>query len=395
MSENLISSLSVPTQDALAHLQIKELSEIQQHCIPAALSGKDILAQAPTGSGKTFAYLIPIIERLALQKQSRHLPQALVLVPTRELALQIAEAARSLLSTREGFRTAVLVGGVDMNIQVRSFSRGADIVIGTPARILDHLRRHTFKPKNCVTLVLDEADEMLSMGFEPQVIETAQSLPAHQCMMFSATFPEQLQALSSQLLNDPEHMVIEQESLLQQKVSIYHCEAEESVKIDVLQQILKQYSTGRILLFCNTRRTADFLCGLLQQRGASCASLHSEMDADERRRIMKRFRQDDLRILCATDVAARGLDISGMNLVISYDLPDSSELLIHRIGRTGRAGASGTAILLYTPTQREREKAFLAQDEFEAQPLSRIVPSAGSIGKKKYPQRTSGRRKQK
>lgn len=395
MSENLISSLSVPTQDALAHLQIKELSEIQQHCIPTALSGKDILAQAPTGSGKTFAYLIPIIERLALQKQSRHLPQALILVPTRELALQIAEAARSLLSTREGFRTAVLVGGVDMNIQVRSFSRGADIVIGTPARILDHLRRHTFKPKNCVTLVLDEADEMLSMGFEPQVIETAQSLPAHQCMMFSATFPEQLQALSSQLLNDPEHMVIEQESLLQQTVSIYHCEAEESVKIDVLQQILKQYSTGRILLFCNTRRTADFLCGLLQQRGASCASLHSEMDADERRRIMKRFRQDDLRILCATDVAARGLDISGMNLVVSYDLPDSSELLIHRIGRTGRAGASGTAILLYTPAQREREKAFLVQDEFDAQPLNRIVPSTGSIAKTRYPQRTAGRRKQK
>lgn len=382
MSDHLISSLSAPTQNALARLQISELSEIQKRCIPDAMQGKDILAQAPTGSGKTFAYLIPVVEQLIAEKPQKHLPQALILVPTRELALQVAQAARSLLSTREGFRTAVLVGGTDMNLQVHTFSRGADIVIGTPARILDHLRRHTFKPKLCRMLALDEADEMLSMGFETQVREAAESLPAHQCMMFSATFPAELMELSGQLLHDPLNIHTEQESLLKQRVTIYHAAVEESGKIDVLAEILHHFKTGRVLLFCNTRRTADFLCGILQERGESADAIHSEMDADERRRIMKRFRQYEIRILCATDVAARGLDIADMNLVVSYDLPDTADLLIHRVGRTGRAGTEGIAILLVTPQQQNREAEYMQADEMTAQPLSSIISFSKAAARK-------------
>lgn len=342
----MINTLSEPLQKALQRKGITQLSKVQESCIPHACKGEDIFAQAPTGSGKTLAYLIPILERIEIQGKGKHLPQALILTPTRELALQIADNVRELLQNIEGIRTAVLTGGVGIDSQITSFKKGADIVIGTPSRICDHLRRHTFKPRNCHMVVLDEADVNLSMGFEEDVKTILESLPEHQSMFFSATYPEEVKALGEQYLHEPYHCVIEEEILLKQEIQYHGFLITEKEKPDLLFSLLKRQQ--KCILFANTIKTCDFLTNLLNQKGYSARTIHSNMDYAVRKQTMKEFRDGSLQTLVATDVASRGIDIPAVACVILYDLPDNQESLIHRTGRTARAKETGEVDLLIT-----------------------------------------------
>lgn len=347
-----ITEFTWPVQQALAAMHIEKLSEVQQY-IPAFQSGKDFLIQSPTGSGKTLAYMLPIVERLMPQGKGKHFPQALILVPTRELALQTADTARKLLSTQEGIRTAVLTGGVDIQVQIKAFSKGADIVIATPARLLDHIRRHTFKPKQCTMLVLDEADVMLSMGFEEDVRKCITCLPEHQTLLCSATYTPKIELLSKNIQTEPEKIVIKHSEMLMQRTAFSFIYTPEKKKLDVLLKSLKS-SYKQCLIFANTKASVAFLAKFLQNNGICAGALHSEVEGAERRKILRAFQTGKLKVLTATDVAERGIDIPCIDLLINYDLPDSDTTLLHRCGRTSRANTQGRCEIYITPQEKER-----------------------------------------
>lgn len=331
---------------------ITDFTRVQKEVIPHACSREDIFAISPTGSGKTYAYLLPVLEEIELQGKGKHFPRALILAPTRELALQITSVIRSLLEKREGIRTALLTGGVDMQKQIRSFHQGADIVVGTPSRVKDHLRRHTFKPKMCDMLIIDEADEMLKMGFLEDIQDILKYLPDHQTMLFSATFTEETRSLASLMLKDPFISLIEEEKLLNQDIQTKIVHVSEDHKLEALEKIIRK-TDSQILVFANTRKTCDFITSFLQKRQYSIDTIHSEMDYAKRKKIMESFRNHDLKILCATDVAARGIDIPSVETAILYDMPDTKEQYLHRIGRTARAFHSGKAYIFLTLKQKD------------------------------------------
>lgn len=337
------------TQRSLETLHIEQFTDVQKQCIPAASDGKDILAQAPTGSGKTLAYLIPAVNDLEPQGKGKHFPRVLILVPTRELALQVTDAARKLLANREGIRVIPLTGGTDIKRQIHAFSKGSDIVIGTPSRILDHFRRHTFKPKECTKLILDEADEMLSMGFEEDVKKIIAMLPEHQTLLFSATWNQSVKKLAESILNNPVTIEIQKETYLKQDIHYYEVIVNEKQKIDALKKYIPLHA--QTLVFTNTRKTADYVTEILLKYHYKAAYIHSEMDYGIRKKNMELFRDNKIQILCATDVAARGIDIPSVNNVILYDLPDTKEELIHRTGRTARHFQKGNAYIFTTPKQ--------------------------------------------
>ncbi|MDO5122601.1 MAG: DEAD/DEAH box helicase [Erysipelotrichaceae bacterium] len=348
MTEFRIDQLRHETYEALKKMGISELSGIQGSCIPAALEGKDIYACAPTGTGKTIAYLAPVLEHTEQQMKTKHKPIAVILSPTRELASQIADVSRKLLSTREGIRTALLTGGIDMNRQVRSFRNSADIIVGTPARICDHLRRHTIKTDEIRYLIIDEADEMLSMGFYEDVMNVVNTLAGCQIMLFTATDTAQTRKLASEILKDPAEFRIGSDPLLRHRIRLYHCICKEDEKPAVLKELLYQNEAPQILIFCGMRNTCDRVSSMLGSLGYSCDTVHSEMDPNVRKRIMRSFKDHRLRILTATDVAARGIDITDISLVINYDCPQDIRSFVHRIGRTGRSNTEGTVISLFT-----------------------------------------------
>lgn len=348
-----IKELKEPLQKALANMHIETLSEVQQ-CIPVNLEGKDICVQAPTGSGKTLAFLLPVIEQLEPQGKGKHFPKALILVPTRELALQTANTARDLLVTQEGIRTAVLTGGVDIQMQIRSFSKGADIVIATPARLLDHLRRHTFKPKQCTTFILDEADIMLSMGFKEDVLEIANALPKHNTLLFSATYPHTIKTLIEELsLENPAYYVIERSRMLEQRTAFRLLDVKKDKKTALLLSLLKKHRQ-KTLIFVNTRKDVNILVSYLQNAGFQAEGLHSEVDQKMRKAVMRSFRSGTLKILVATDIASRGIDIKDIDIIL-YDLPARDDDIIHRIGRTSRANTRGTCTLFITEEDAKRK----------------------------------------
>ncbi|MDD6259337.1 MAG: DEAD/DEAH box helicase [Erysipelotrichaceae bacterium] len=346
-----MNNIREETVTSLKNQNIQQFTEVQKQCIPDALEGKDILAQAPTGSGKTLAYLIPSINDLEPQRKGKHFPKVLILVPTRELALQVCDTARKLLSNREGIRVIPLTGGTDIKKQIHSFSKGSDIVVGTPSRILDHFRRHTFKPKECKKLVLDEADEMLSMGFEEDVEKIIDLLPSHQTLLFSATWNQNVKRLAEHILKDPLHVQIQEETYLKQDIHYFEVIVSEKEKIDVLKKIIPSHK--QTLIFTNTRKTADYVTDLLVKYHYKAAYIHSEMDYGIRKKNMQLFRDNKIQILCATGVAERGIDIPAVSNVILYDLPDTKEELIHRTGRTARHFHKGDAYILVTPKEYE------------------------------------------
>lgn len=351
-------NLSEETLRAIAGLGFEEPTVIQERAIPLAMAGRDLIGQAQTGTGKTAAFAIPIVERL---HQGRIQPGALVITPTRELCLQVANEIAKI-GHWKGFTTLPVYGGQSLDRQVRSLRRGIDVVIGTPGRLLDHLRRGTLKLSGVQIVVLDEADEMLDMGFIEDIEAILSKVPEkHQTLLFSATMPEQIMKLASRHLNDPERIRVAPEQLTVPLINQVYYEIKNRDRVEALARILDVQDVDKSIIFCRTKRTVDEVAESLKARGFAAEAIHGDLSQRERERVMGRFRKDDIELLVATDVAARGLDISDVTHVINYEIPQDAESYVHRIGRTGRAGKAGEAITLIVPREfkqlREIERA--------------------------------------
>ncbi|MBZ0285500.1 MAG: DEAD/DEAH box helicase [Anaerolineae bacterium] len=341
--------LSEPTLKAVTELGYEEPTPIQAQTIQLMLEGVDVIAQAQTGTGKTAAFALPIIEKLDPKVRAT---QALVLTPTRELAVQVAEAFQSYSKYH---RVSVLpvYGGQPIERQLRALERGVQVVVGTPGRILDHIRRKTLQLAPVRTVILDEADEMLNMGFiediETILKETSET---RQTALFSATMPAPIAALARRYMHDAKRITVAAEQKTVSQIRQIYYEVGKRDKLEVLTRILDYETPTAAIVFCRTKLEVDSLGQRLTARAFAAETLHGDLNQVQRDRVMARFRSGQMELLIATDVAARGLDVEHVSHVINYDLPLELESYVHRIGRTGRAGRSGTAISLVTPRER-------------------------------------------
>jgi ATP-dependent RNA helicase DeaD len=346
--------LSPELVKTISGLGYEEPTPIQQQAIPAILEGRDVLGQAATGTGKTAAFALPMIERLSAKDRPRGGISALVLVPTRELAMQVAEAAHKYGRSR-GVTVLPIYGGQSMEQQLRALKRGVDIVVATPGRATDHIRRRTLKLDAVQMVVLDEADEMLDMGFAEDLEAVLGETPAdRQTALFSATLPPRIAKLAESHLRDPLRIQIAKEKLAAGEMPRVRHSAyivPRAHKLAALGRVLDVEGPEAALVFCRTRHEVDELTESLNGRGYRAESLHGGMSQDQRDRVMKKFRSGAAELLIATDVAARGLDISHLTHVVNYDVPTSAEVYVHRVGRTGRAGREGVAITLLEPRE--------------------------------------------
>ncbi|MEK5376704.1 DEAD/DEAH box helicase [Paenibacillus sp. FSL P2-0173] len=334
--------------EALKEQGISSPTPVQQESIPLLMEGQDVIAEAHTGTGKTLAFLLPILQKLNLDK--RH-PQALVIAPTRELALQITEEANILAATEPSLSLLAVYGGQDVERQLRKLKGGAQLIIGTPGRLLDHLRRGTLDLGGIKMLVLDEADQMLHMGFLNDVETILQEVPyRRQTMLFSATMPAGIRKLARVYMNEPVDVKVKSASSV--PVSQIRQVVVQTTDRGKQQALVDMLNTDRpylAVIFCRTKRRAAKLNEELQEMGFESGELHGDLSQNKREQVMKAFREAKLQLLVATDVAARGLDVEGVTHVFNYDMPQDAESYIHRIGRTGRAGGKGVAVTLATP----------------------------------------------
>lgn len=330
---------------------------IQLQTIPLLLAGRDVLGQAQTGTGKTAAFALPLLERMILAQQQ---PQVLVLTPTRELAIQVAEAFERYAQSMRGLRVAAIYGGQDYQVQFRRLDRGVHVVVGTPGRVMDHMRRGSLNLDQLQCLVLDEADEMLRMGFADDVEWVLTQAPEQRQMaLFSATLPGPIRQIAQKYLKDPAEVTIAGRTATADTVHHRYVVAAPRQKQAALARILEAEPTDGVLVFVKMRSTTEPLAEFLAQAGFKTAALNGDIAQKQRERIVERLRSGKVDIIVATDVAARGLDVQRISHVINYDLPHDSEAYVHRIGRTGRAGRSGQAILFVHP----RERRFLTRLE--------------------------------
>ncbi|MDD4271875.1 MAG: DEAD/DEAH box helicase [Patescibacteria group bacterium] len=337
--------VSADILNVLKSLKLDTPTPIQIKSIPVALSGQDMVGVAQTGTGKTFAFGIPMIERLLIEHG-----QGLVLLPTRELALQVDENLRKL-GSRLGLRTAALIGGQAIGSQVQALKRNPHIFICTPGRLIDHLKRGWVKLNYVKVLVLDEADMMFDMGFAPQIEEIMKSVPKkRQTLLFSATMPRPILRLAAAHMNMPIHIEVAPPGTTVEFVEQEMYVMKKEDKYKQLENILKEHK-GSVLVFSRTKHGAKHLANNLKQSRHQVAEIHSNLSFNQRKESMSGFKSKKYRILIATDIAARGIDVSGIELVVNYDLPDNSEDYVHRIGRTARAGKAGKAISFATPNQ--------------------------------------------
>jgi ATP-dependent RNA helicase DeaD len=350
-------ALSKPLLKALVDVGYETPSPIQAQTIPLLLEGKDVLGQAQTGTGKTAAFALPILSRLDLQQKD---PQVLVLAPTRELAIQVAEAFQKYATHIQGFHVLPVYGGQDYSGQIRALKRGVHVVVGTPGRVMDHMRRGTLKLEQLSTLVLDEADEMLRMGFIDDVEWILEQIPKQrQIALFSATMPAQIRRIANKYLNDPSQITVKMKTATADSIRQRFWPVSGMHKLDALTRILEAETFDGMLIFVRTRLLTVDLAEKLSARGFSATALNGDIAQKTRERTIERLKKGQLDILVATDVAARGLDVDRISHVVNYDIPYDTEAYIHRIGRTGRAGRTGDAILFVAP----REKRMLAAIE--------------------------------
>ncbi len=332
--------------EALERLKFKTATPIQHKAIPIALQGNDVIGIAQTGTGKTFAFAIPTIQQLA-QNKSR----ALVLVPTRELAFQVEESVMKL-SNAFGIKTVTLVGGAPIFKQIQALSRNPRVLIATPGRLIDLMRQRKVSLSDIRILILDEADRMLDMGFAPQIDTILKTVPsARQTMLFSATMPPTIVRMVSSYMKTPVHVEIAPAGTAAEGVTHEVFIVKPEMKKDLLRKVLSQFR-GSILLFCRTKMGAGKLVKVVTGFGYSAAEIHSDRSLAQRRHALEGFKTGQYKILVATDIAARGIDVKGIELVLNYDLPENADSYVHRIGRTGRAGTKGHAISFVAPNQR-------------------------------------------
>ncbi len=344
---------------ALSEEGYTEPTPIQQNGIPVVLAGQDVMAAAQTGTGKTAAFMLPILERLrplasTSVSPARHPVRALVLTPTRELALQVEESARAY-SRHLALRTACVYGGVNIDPQIAALRAGSEIVVATPGRLLDHLNSKTVHLGQVQFLVLDEADRMLDMGFLPDIRRILSQLPVQrQNLLFSATFSEDIRRLASHFMRAPVMIEVAARNAAAENVTHVVHLVDSALKRDVLLHLLESRHLSQVLVFVATRVGAARLSRWLEKAGVAATAIHGDKTQQERLVALDGFKAGTIRVLVATDVAARGLDIEELPLVVNYELPDGAENYVHRIGRTGRAGASGEAISLVAPDEKEQ-----------------------------------------
>ena len=335
-------------KDSITRMKFKEPTSIQSQAIPIALQGKDILGTAQTGTGKTLAFSIPLINKLILDKNAF----ALVTCPTRELATQVMDAIKNLISNKINIKTALLIGGESMQKQLRQLGKRSRLIVGTPGRINDHLKRKSLNLSATKYLVLDETDRMLDMGFIPQIEMILKFVPKdHQTLLFSATLPENILKISQKYLNNPERVSVGSLSTPIEKIKqeTFQITADKKYH-ELINQLVER--SGSILVFVKTKHGADKIVKRLKYDGHKADAIHGNLRQSKRDRVIRGFRNGNSRILIATDVAARGLDIPVIKHVINYDLPQVPEDYIHRIGRTGRAGKDGSALTFLTNNDR-------------------------------------------
>ncbi len=334
-------NLSNEVQKAITDMGFEEATPIQSQSITHILDGKDLIGQAQTGTGKTCAFGIPAIEMIQPEIESI---QVLVLCPTRELAIQSSEELKNLLKYKDGIRILPVYGGQPIDRQIMALRKRPQIIIGTPGRVMDHMRRRTLKLENLKMIVLDEADEMLNMGFREDIDTILEKVPdERQTILFSATMSRDILDIAKKYQKDPIHIKVAHKELTVPSIEQYYLEVKESAKLEVLSRLIDTNDIKLSLVFCNTKRKVDELRASLQSRGFSAEALHGDMRQEQRDKVMTMFRKGNIDILIATDVAARGIDVDDVEAVFNYDLPNDDEYYVHRIGRTGRAGRAGKA----------------------------------------------------
>ena len=337
--------LSKELLSAVKSMGFDEMTEIQEKSIPVIMKGLDIIGRSNTGTGKTAAFGIPVIEKI-LQNDSDFI-QTLILCPTRELAQQACEEIKKFSKYKNWVKPLAIFGGVSIDKQIYQLKRGVNIIIGTPGRIIDHINRHTLKLQNLKTIVLDEADEMLQMGFREDIENILQYIPKErQTILFSATMPPEILAITHKYQNKPILIKTNTKSKTVESIEQYYYIVPMGKKFDALDLLLIKNQPKSSMIFCNTKKMVDELTNILVSKGYKAAGIHGDMKQLQRTSVMNSFKSGKTSILVATDVAARGIDVNGIDAVFNFDLPQDNEYYIHRIGRTGRAGKSGTAYTL-------------------------------------------------
>jgi len=343
-------ALSKPVLSAITRIGYEQPSPIQAAAIPHLLEGKDILGTAQTGTGKTAAFALPALSNIDLKVEA---PQVLVLAPTRELAIQVSEAFQNYASDMRGFHVLPIYGGSSMSGQLRQLQRGVHVVVGTPGRVMDHLRRGTLKLDKLKTVVLDEADEMLRMGFIDDVTWILDHTPAErQVALFSATMPAVIRKVANTYLNNPEVIKIEAKTATVDSVTQRYWKAVGTNKLDAMTRILEAEDFDGVIVFVRTKTLTVELAEKLEARGHRASAINGDMSQQLRERTIEHLKKSKIDIVVATDVAARGIDVARVSHVINYDIPYDTEAYVHRIGRTGRAGRTGSAILFVAPRER-------------------------------------------
>ena len=336
--------LSAELMRAIEKKGYVEATPIQTGAIPWFMDWKDVIAKAPTGTGKTFAFGIPMVEHT--DPASTHVT-GLVLAPTRELAIQIQDELRDLCAFKEGVRVVCLYGGQPINTQINQLKKKPQIVVATPGRLMDHMKRRTVRLDKVETVVLDEADRMLDMGFVRDVTHILDQMPNRKNLgMFSATISREVLDISWVYQREPVEITVQADQENRPDIAQFRLDVDRGEKADMMAHLLEMGNYERVIAFCNTKNMADRLAGLLAMRGISCEAIHGDITQSLREHTLKKFRDGKIRVLAATDVAARGLDIDDVDAVFNYDVPDENEYYIHRIGRTGRAKRHGVAFSL-------------------------------------------------
>lgn len=342
--------LSQKTLKIVESLGFEEPTPVQHLSIPIIINNKNLIAQAPTGTGKTLAFGLPLVEKI----DKKSYPNALILVPTRELCIQVAQELNKV-GRKAGVFAIPIYGGHPIEKQISALKKGFHIVVGTPGRVIDHINRKTLNFSKVKFVVLDEADEMLDMGFQEDIETILKTVPEDaKRYLFSATMPPQILRMADRYIKDYEKVTLSSKNIIVPTIKQIFYEVKEQDKIDVLTRILDQEGEGLVLIFCHTKKETDEVAYTLKNRGYQAEAIHGDYSQAQRERVMEKFKSKKINILVATDVAARGLDISDVTHVINFSIPQNPESYVHRIGRTGRAGKSGVAITLVTPREYER-----------------------------------------
>lgn len=364
--------LSAAVMGAIDALGFEEPTPIQAQTIPLLLQGRDVLAQAQTGTGKTAAFAVPVVERTEIARRE---VQTLVLAPTRELAVQVAESMHALGHPR-GLVVLPIYGGQAYDRQLRGLRAGVHVVVGTPGRVMDHIRRGTLDLSTVATVVLDEADEMLAMGFVEDIEFILDQVPTKpQIALFSATVPPHIEALARRYQRDAERVMTAQRERTAPQTRQFYVETPQRHKVEALTRILDLESPALTMVFCRTKRGVDELAGTLEARGYAVAAVHGDVNQSQRERLLRAFREGRAELLIATDVAARGLDIPDVTHVFNYDIPDDADAYVHRVGRTGRMGRAGDAITFVTPREKRLLRTIERQVHTKLKPLRPPTPA--------------------